>query len=99
MAPKQQFTSLQEEKLALTLGVLIFTEGMEGTMTDFMPAAGLPVEPPMTAAWKTMDSHRITSADYQSTEQVKRRRNKTRRGKSKKQDAFLHEEGVMFYTN
>ena len=59
MAPKEQFTFQAEAKLEVTLGVLIFNEGIEKTMKELKQEAGLPNEPPMAEAWEKIDSRRF----------------------------------------
>lgn len=37
MSPKEQFTSQQEASLAVALGVLVFNNGIESTLSKLMP--------------------------------------------------------------
>ena len=96
MTPKEQYTSQQEASLAVSLGVLIFNNGLQTTLEKLMPACDVQIHPPMTAAWKRIDSERIRVSDYKARANVKGRRKKRKREKSKKQDAFVHDEGVMY---
>ena len=104
MAPKEQFTSQQEASLAVALGVLVFNNGIENTLSKLLPIVNIAVQPAMTAEWQKIDRKRISSSDYKAQPLVKKRRKQRRREKSKKQDAFVHQEGVMyssqsFYSN
>lgn len=96
MSPKEQYTSQQEASLAVSLGVLVFNNGMERTLSELLPMVGMQVEPDMRAYWEKIDRKRISSSDYKSQPSAKIRRKKLRREKSKKQDGFVHQEGVMY---
>ena len=96
MSPKEQFTSQQEASLSVSLGVLVFNNGMDNTLSKLLPMVNMQVEPAMHLGWERIDDKRISSSDYKTQPSVKRRRKKLRREKSKKQDAFVHQEGVMY---
>lgn len=96
MAPKEQFTSQQEASLAVSLGVLVFNNGVEYTLCKLMPMVNLQVFPAMRQGWQKIDCKRMGSSDYKSQPSVKKQRKKRKRQKSKKQDAFVHQEGVMY---
>lgn len=96
MAPKEQFTSQQEVSVAVSLSVLLFNSGIESTMTKFLPAMNMTVNGSMRSKWREIDGERIRSSDYKSIQVVKKRRKRLRREKSKKQDGFVHQEGVMY---
>ena len=93
MAPKEQYTSQQEASLALSLGVLIFNNGLQTTLEKLMPACDVQIHPPMTAAWKRIDSERIRVSDYKARANVKGQMSKgagrKERGKSQRSRTHL----------
>lgn len=104
LAPKEQYTSHHEVSLAISLGVMLFNSGMERTLTKLMSKLNIPITNSMSAAWRSMDKNIIYFGDYKSKPETKQRRKKRKREKTKKQDAFVHKEGVQyksqqFYTN
>lgn len=104
LAPKEQYTSQYETSLAVSLGIMIYNSGMEKTMNKLMSKLNIPVSNSMLAAWRNMDKQRIYSADYKTKPNIKQRRKKRKREKTKKADAFVHQEGIQyksqqFYTN
>ena len=50
----------------------------------------------MVETWIKIDSDRIYQSDYWNTPEVQKRRKMKRKEKLKKQDAFIHEEGIMY---
>ena len=95
MAPKEQYTSQQETSLAVSLGVLVFNNGSEETISkliELMDIHSFRHAKPMGK----IDSKRMSVSDYKTNPIVKQRRKSIRREKSKKQDAFVHQEGVMY---
>ena len=96
MAPKEQYTSQQETSLAVSLGVLVFNNGMNDTAIKLLDSMVIPVHFDMQEQCKQIDAKRLVGSDYKSDPTVKKRRKKLRREKSKKQDAFVHQEGVMY---
>ena len=50
----------------------------------------------MIAGWQRIDDKRMSSSNYKARPAVKKGRKKHRREKSKKQDGFVHKEGVMY---
>lgn len=96
MSPKEQFTSQQEANLAVALGVLVFNNGIEATLSKLMPMINVEVQAGMITGRQRIDGKRMTSSDYKAQPAVKKRRKKHRREKSKKQDGFGHKEGVMY---
>ena len=99
MAPKERYTSQQETSLAVSLGVLVFNNGIEDTVSKLLAIMDLPVHEEMHLEWKEIDSKRMKGSDYKSNPAVKQRRKKIRREKSKKQDAFVHKEGGATYSS
>lgn len=95
MSPKEQYTSQHEAKLAVALGVMIFNNGIKSTMEKLMARLTLDVKPEMVSTWEEIDGHRIATSDYKASSPVKKRR-KRRKNKNKKDDAFKHQEGVMY---
>lgn len=84
MSPKEQFTSQQEASLSVSLGVLVFNNGMNNTLSKLLPMVNMQVEPAMHLGWERIDNKRISSSDYKTQSSVKKRRKKLRREKSKK---------------
>lgn len=50
----------------------------------------------MCESWQKIDFERIYQADYRSTPEVQKWQKKKRKEKLKKQDAFVHQEGIMY---
>ena len=50
----------------------------------------------MIAGWQRIDDKCMSSSNYKARPAVKKGRKKHRREKSKKQDGFVHKEGVMY---
>ena len=98
MAPKEQYTSQQETSLAVSLGVLVFNNGMNDTVIKLLGSMDIPVHFDMKERCKQIDAKCLIGSDYKSDPTVKKRRKKKklRREKSKKQDIFVHQEGVMY---
>ena len=96
MSPKEQFTSQQEASLSVSLGVLVFNNGMDKTLKELMLMVDLKVHSSMRVGWQHIDRKRMNTSDYKTKPSTKQCRKKLRREKSKKQDAFAHQEGVMY---
>lgn len=104
MAPNEQHTSQQEASLAVALGVLVFNNGLKDTVAKLLAAMDLPVNSSMLRVLEMIDRKRMQESDYKTGPVTKKRRKKLKSDKCKKQDAFQHQEGVMyssqaFYTN
>jgi hypothetical protein len=84
-APKDQHTSQVESSLSVNLGVLIFNCGMGVMVTNHMKEA-----------WSKIDRKRMYGGEYKERSEVKERRKRYKRIKSKKADAFLHKEGLQY---
>ena len=95
MAPKEQYTSQQEASLAVSLGVLVFNNGLEDTVAKLLTAMELPVSSSMLIDLEMIDRKRMQQSD-KADPVTKQRRKKLKRDKCKKQDAFQHQEGVMY---
>ena len=98
MAPKELYTSQQETSLQVSLGVLVFDNGMEDTEGKLLAIMDIPVSDEMHLEWKEIDSKRMKGSDYKSDPAVKQQRKRIRE-KSKKQDAFVHDEGGSSYSS
>ena len=96
IAPKDQFTSQAENNIAVNLGVLLFNCGVEVTYSQLLPMLDVPVSESMLKAFRIIDNKRIYGAEYKDRTNVKERRKRYKRMKSKKADAFLHKEGVQY---
>ena len=104
MATKEQYTSQQEASLAVALGVLVFNNGLQDTVSKLLTAMDLSENSSMLRELGMIDRKRMRESDYKTDPVTKKRRKKLKRDKCKKQDAFQHQEGVMyssqgFYTN
>ena len=66
MSPKEQFTSQQEASLAVALGVLVFNNGIESTLSKLMPMINVEVQAGMIAGWQRIDGKRMSSANYKA---------------------------------
>ena len=96
MAPKEQYTSQQETSLAVALGLLVFNNGIKDTVSKLWSAMDLPVNPSVLRELEMIDTKRIRESDYKTDPCTKNRRKKLKRDKCKYQDAFQHQEGVMY---
>lgn len=96
LAPKEQYNSPAEIDIATNLGVLLFNRGYASTYMKLFPKIGLVPPEEQVEAWKKLDKEQVNTAEYQSSEEVKIKRNKLKRSKVKKQDAFVRAEGVMY---
>ena len=76
--------------------MLVFNNGMEATLSKLMPMINVEVQAGMIAGWQRIYDERMSSSNYKAQPAVKKRRKKHRREKSKKQDGFVHKEGVMY---
>lgn len=95
MAPKEAYTSPQEVNIAISLGVLQFNRGYYATYSDVTARMNIEVCSEMKSAWQKIDSDRLYQASYRSSVGVKQRRKQKKKQKAKKQDAFVHQEGVL----
>lgn len=96
MAPKEQHTSQQEASLAVALGVLVFNNGLKDTVVKLLSAMDLPLNSDMLRDLEMIDRKRMQESDYKTNLETKKWRKKLKREKCKKQDAFQHQEGVMY---
>ena len=96
MASKEIYCSPQEISLAVSLGVLNFNRGFESTHTQLLPALDINLKPEMSNTWEKIDADRVYQSDYRALPNTKVKRKKKRKEKLKKQDAFIHQEGVMY---
>ena len=78
MAPKEQYTTQQETSLAVSMGVLLFNNGLNDTVHKLLESMDIPVHPDMLKQWEQIDSKRIAGSDYKSAPAVKKR---TQKGK------------------
>lgn len=95
-ASKDVYSSPQEISIAISLGVLEFNQGFHRTYSELLPILGIGVEPQIVEAWQRIDEERLYQADYRNSTDSKLRRKKKRKEKLKKQNAFVHQEGVMY---
>ncbi|CAH3176988.1 unnamed protein product, partial [Porites lobata] len=71
-------------------------EGFNATYKELLPPLGIQIQPQMVETWRKIDSDRIYKSDYRNTPEVQKRRKMKRKEMLKKQDAFIHEEGIMY---
>jgi hypothetical protein len=95
-APKDQYMSQVENSLGVNLGVLIFNCGMEVTFCQLLPMIGVMVSENMRESWNAIDKKRVYGGNYKEKNEVKERRKRYKRIKSKKADAFVHKEEVQY---
>ena len=95
-SPKEQFTSQQEASLAVAVGVLVLNNGIGSMLSKLMPMINVEVQAGMIAGWQRIDGKRMSSTNYKAQPAVKKCRKHHRREKSKKQEGFVHKEGVMY---
>lgn len=74
MSPKEQFTSQPEASLAVALGVLVFNNGLETTLSKFMPLINVEVQAGMLAGWQRIDGKRVSFSNYKAQPAVKKRK-------------------------
>ena len=96
VASKEVYSSPQEISTAISLGVLQFNQGYSSTYSDLLPALGIGIEEQSEEGWRKIDQERVYQAEYRNSPEIKHRRKKKRKEKLKKQDAFIHQEGVMY---
>ena len=64
-------TSQQEASLAVGLGVLVFDNGMESTLSKLMPMINVEVQASMIAGRQRIDRKHMSSSNYNSQLAVK----------------------------
>ena len=72
MSPKGQFTSQQKASLAVALGVLVFNNGIESTLSKLMPMINVEVQAGVIAGWQRIDGKRVSSSNYKAQPAVKK---------------------------
>ena len=72
MSPKEQFTSQQEASLAVALGVLVFNNGIESTLSKLMPMINVEVQAGVIAGWQRIDGKRVSLSNYKAQPAVKK---------------------------
>lgn len=90
------YSSPQEISTAISLGVLQWNQGFGCTYTDLLPSLDINANAEMVEMWHNIDDERIYQAEYRDSAEIKTKRKKKRKEKLKKQDAFVHQEGVMY---
>ena len=66
------------------------------TVAKLLRAMELPVSSSMLRKQEMIDGKRMQQSDYKADPVTKQCRKKLKRDKCKKQDAFQHQEGVMY---
>lgn len=97
LAPKDQYHSSQEIRIAINLGVCMFNDGFEATLLEVFKSLGISSAPSQVKTWKVIDNERVKSAKYRDLDGRKLHRKVTRRKKCARQDAFKHIEGKCQY--
>ena len=96
LAPKDQYTSASETSLAIKLGTIIFNDGLAPLLKSLLPMIGMQVGNASEAAWIALDTLRAENKKYKDSDKTKTSRKRLKRIKTKKQDAFVHEEGIQY---
>ena len=97
LAPKDQYHSSIEIRVAINLGVCLFNDGFEATMSEVFKHLQVDASPSQVDIWRSIDEERIRSARYRDSEKRKEKRKIARRKKCSRQDAFQHMEGKRHY--
>ena len=71
MAPKEQFTSSIEIKLAMNLSVCQFNSGFSWSFSNVIEKLGLPLTRTMKLIFNQIDKERIRHSDFKSTKAAK----------------------------
>ena len=82
--------------LSVSLGVLVFNNGMQHSLSELMPMVHFQVHSAMQKGWQRIDKKRMWSVDYIAQPSVKKRWKKLKREKCKKQAAFAHREDATY---
>ena len=82
MAPKEQYTSQQEASLAVALGVLVFNNGLEDTVSKLLTAMDLPVNSGMLRELQMIDKKRMRESDYKADPVTKKKKKKKKQKKA-----------------
>ena len=96
LAPKEQYTSANETYLAIKLGTVIFNDGLAPLLKRLLPMIGVHVNQFSEAAWIALDRFRAENKKCKDSDDTKTCRKRLKRIKTKKQDAFVHEEDIQY---
>ena len=96
LAPKNQYVSPSETKLAVGIATLLFNQGSEKTFVDICDAIGCSVNKNMKLQWASIDKSKELNRHKRQKESSKKRRKVLKRKKIKGQDAFIHIEGTQY---
>ena len=94
--PKSFSLSDDAIRLGLNLAVVQFNEGWEGTVPPIMAEGGVPCGTFTMTILSSLDSARVTVANYKRGETYKEARKKKRSRKRRRQDRQEHAEGVTY---
>ena len=96
LAPKSQYNSPYETKLAVYLATLTFNQGSHETFRSVCTALDLDVSNNMKNQWRLLDNVRFRHKTRKSSEKFKSRRRVLKKERSKKLDAFVRKEGIQY---
>ena len=96
LAPKEQYTSSKEIKLAMNLAVCLYNSGFYSTYVQMINTCGLKSSKVSRNLFKVIDQTRIANADYKTLQSTKQKRKVERRQRNKSADSFRHDEGVQY---
>lgn len=88
LAPKEIFNSSQEVNLAIQMSVCIYNSGFLWTYKKLLEECEIEISNTSLSVFRQIDTVRIKSADYQSSEGRKNKRKQCRRKKNNSADAF-----------
>ena len=99
MARKDCFNSAVETELAINLGVGIFNDGLETTISTLFRDAGFEPTQSMKTQLMRIDNKRVSKSVIKETDACRTKRKLIRRKKHQRIAAFQHKEGVQYQTS
>ena len=97
LAPKDQSQSSQDIRTAINVGVCLFNDGFEMTLSEIFKQLKISSSAHQHDLWRSIDEDRIKYVQYGNSEKRKKHRKIMRRKRCKRQDAFQHAEGMRHY--
>ena len=92
---RRMYTALRKS-IAVNLVVLQYKGEFNKSYSKLMAALQMEMPASIVDVWASIDDKRVYQADYRSSDATKLHRKKKRHRKLKKQDAFVHQEGVTY---
>ena len=96
LAPKTEYNSALEIKLAVGLGTLFFNKGRNESFRRVLSQLNHTITPNMQEQWKTIDSCRARYARNNRRPERMKRRKELKRRNIKTVQAFTHAEGTQY---